>query len=424
MDKYTFLINVVKEGLYRKLSWMISAFALVHEDQDTYKSDPYPYRLIQTPTGFSFIDPDNNNELTTIVNTDGTPISSKEPLFRFKDKVTIKANTLPLIKADIETTIGILLANFILLYTPFKEKFNYINGPMSISKIETEIAKNLDKLITVEEYKLFADCAFYLTGFTQLCVYGNTRKTIVPPPGIYELRKKLLLENKDRLHDPTVVAKIEGDLISYYKDYLSDDPSKGSVSMKSAKKLFLMMGAEAGFEESPTVKVIEKSLSEGWDVKALPDMINTMRIGAFKRGAETELGGVQVKWLLRASSNMRVSGDYCGTKVGKRVLISNDNLNDLIGFSILTTGDPINVHTKEEAMKYIGKEVLIASPMYCKSKLTDYCKTCVGEKLSIKPNALSMAVAAKGSVFMLASLKAMHGVQLSVADLDLKTAFT
>lgn len=424
MDKHTFLINIIKNGLYKKLSWMISAFALVHENQDEYKKDPFAGRIVQTPIGFNFIDPYNNNELTTIVNPDGTPVSSKEPLFRFKDKVTIKANTLPLIKTDTETTVGILLANFILLYTPFKEKFSYINGPMSISKIETEIAKHLDKLVTIEEYKLFADCAFYLTGFTQLCVYGNTRKTIIPPPGIYELRKKLLTENKDRLHDPATVAKIENELMSFYKDYLSDDPSKNSVSIKSAKKLFLMMGAEAGFEESPTVKVIEKSLSEGWDIRALPDMINTQRIGAYKRGAETELGGVQVKWLLRASSNMRVSGEYCGTKVGKKVLISNDNLNDLVGFSILTNNDPIRIHTKEEAMKYIGKEVLIASPMYCKSELTDYCKTCVGEKLSIKPNALSMAVAAKGSVFMLASLKAMHGAQLSVADLDLKTAFT
>lgn len=419
MDKNTYFLNALKADCHMLRAWVISAFSLVQENPEEYKKDPYPYRLVQTATGFFYVDP-QSKELKQIENS-----VKGEPLFDFADRIQIKKGEIPNADRDLDTTIGNLLVNYILLIYPFNDHYPFITGPISVSKIEDWIARDLDRTITVEQYLKFTDAAFYLTNFTQISVWAATPKTVVPPPGIQEFRDKLLEEYKDRLHDPVVAAEIDKQLVEYYKEYIKGDPGVNFLMSKKsidtvARKLFLMQGVDARLDDGPHVNPVTRSLVEGWDVSKFPDMMDGLRAGSYSRGAQTALGGEQVKWLMRTSSNMRITQKDCGSTLGDIFLVTPNNVQSLVGFSIIENGKTVEINDMEQANKYLGKKVEKRTPMYCKLDKTDYCEICCGKNLSANPKALSMAVSEYGSIFMNLMMKKMHVSGLSVEKADLK----
>jgi hypothetical protein len=183
-----------------------------------------------------------------------------------------------------------------------------------------------------------------------------------------------------------------------------------------------MHGAESGLGDGVEVDLIQNSLSEGWDITKFPAMNNSLRAGSFNRGAETMLGGEAVKWLLRASSNMTVTQEDCGARLGLEILVDNDSIHKLPGFSVVTQDGHEKISDLEAAGKYMGKKILLRSSMFCKLEKTDYCAVCVGEKLALSPTALSAAIAEYGNIFLLLFMKKMHGSALQVARMNYKTA--
>lgn len=433
MKKEEFFMLAMRASEYRRKNWVISAFALIQENVDNYKTNPYSYRIVQTVTGFFFVDPNNNNELTKI--DDGI---AGEPLFKFSDTISIKANSVPNLSKDIVTTYGNLLFNYTVLIYAFGNKIPYVEGRTNPGKIEDLIIDRLkdnpkedsernDKDIYVDEYIKFCDAMFYLTGFTQLCTPAATAKTITSCPDIPALKARLLEENKDRLHDPAIVAKIDAELIKMDKEWMKGDPGENFLIKDKSyniirKKLYGMLGAEPGLKDGVGIDLIQNSLTEGWDIKKFPAMNNALRAGSFNRGAETQKGGESVKWLLRSSSNMNITADDCGSKIGVIRNINNSIYKQLIGFYVIVNEASILVKDEEDAKQYIGKRVMVRSPMFCKLDQTDYCKVCVGYRLSSHPTGLSMAVSRYGSVFMSIFMQAAHSKGLTVAKMDYKTS--
>jgi hypothetical protein len=429
VQKNDFFIKAIKAKAYEYKNWVISCFSITHEDKDQHKVNPYPYRVIQSPMGSFFIDPENNNEQTLI---EGYSIGS--PIFSFKDRISLKAGDLENLNTDIETTVGNVLFNQMCLVNAFGNKIGYMNKRISIPEIEDIIASKLTDnpepnsirdpvKIYVDEYIKFVDSVFYLTNFSQLCVWGATEKAITAPTGLKEFKQKLIEENKDKLNDPAVIAKIDAALVQFDSEYLKGDPSENYlISSKSRnmvrKRRFLMYGAESGFDAGVKVDPIINSLEEGWDISKMPTMINVLRAGSYNRGASTALGGEAVKWLLRDSSNMVVTIDDCGTTIGKPLLVNNSNHKRLVDFTVLLNNESKFIQDESESSQYIGKYLMVRSPMYCKLEKTDYCKTCVGKKLADNPTGLSMAVSDYGSTMLYIYMSAVHGKQLKLAKVN------
>ncbi len=436
MLKRDLFIAAMKVKCYERKPWILSAFCMIRENIDEYKNDPYSYRIVSTPTGYFYCDPEKLGELVKV--EDGV---AGQPLFNIKEQVTIGANDVPNLNEDTIVTYGNLLTNWITVIHPFGKRVPYQVGKVKVDNIEEFIlplikdtpeegAPRDEGSVYIDEYIKFADSMFFLTGLTQICVWAATPKTMLPPPGVKEYREKLLKENEGHLNEAAVIAKIDKQLVEYDSQWLKGDPGENFLlSGKSRnivrKKLFLMHGAEVGLNENTVnVTLIKNSLSEGWDTNSFPAMNDSLRAGSFNRGQQTALGGVSVKWLLRASSNLNVTEDDCGSRLGKPMTINESNVKELVGFSVVMQEGSKHIDNIEQAGAYLGKKVMRRSPMYCKLTLTDFCKVCVGDNLAANKNGLSSAVAGYGNSFVSIYLSAAHGKGLMLAKMDYNTSIT
>lgn len=428
MNKRDLFVAAMNNDCCRITNWVISAFSLVNEKNETNVT-PYLYKLFQTAVACYYWD---SEKLVKI--TDAVP---GQPIFSFTEKISLKAGELKNVFEDIETTYGNVLINCITLIYPFGSKIPFIKGRINANKLEEKILPLFtdvpadgvrdDKHIYPDEYLKFADAMSNMAAYSQLCVPAITEKTMTPPPGIIQLRDMLLEQNKDKLHDPAVIARIDAILVGKLKDWMKDDRGMGFlISDKSfsnvRRKLYLMGGAEAGMGDGTQVALIRKSLSEGWDLNDFSIINTASRAGSFSRGAQTELGGEATKWLFRASSNINVTVDDCGSTMGIERNSSPANRNRLLGFTLTPDSGGVKL-TEENIDQYLGKNIKVRSPMYCRLGKTDYCKTCVGDKLANSPTGQSTAIAEYGSTFLTTFMKAMHNSTMSLAKMKVESSF-
>lgn len=434
MLKAEFFTMAMKVGLYRQLEWCIRAFSLVDEAENEWKKKAYVGRIVQHHTGNYFV-----NEQQELVLLEDAPAGV--PPYAFAEHLMLKPGDIPNIQEETETSYGNLLWNWIVMVYAFGPKLPYQKGQVKTGKVDELILKKFEDdpvnpaqakadVVYVSEYLRYCEALDYLRSFTQLCVWAATKKTMLPPPGIEEYKQKLLKENEGHLDELATIAKIDAALVAYDAEWLKGDPGEkflgeGKSRNVVRKKKFLMHGAEVGMEDN-AVKgtLISNSLYQGWDVTKFDIMNNSSRAGSFNRGAQTQLGGVSVKWLLRASANLQIAADDCGSKMGSPIFIRNDELRKLVGFTIIDEGKQKHIADMDEAGTYLGKTVMVRNPLYCRLDHTDYCKVCLGDRLSVNPTGLSVAVSEYGSEFLNIYLALMHGKQLATEKMIPAEAFS
>jgi len=449
MNRLEFFLGAMRAGMYRHKNWVITAFAVTQENADAYKADPYPYRIVQTPTGTFFVNPENPSELLPIDET----VPGQAP-FDKAMKVQLKAGDVENLTQNVETSYGNILANCIVLVYPFGNKLPFMLGKMKPEQLEAMILPrlvddpvqngmvqagspmpaprlpNAPQEIYVSEYLKFTNAMTYITGFAYLWVTGGTEKCLLPPPGLKEFKaalfKKYNIDPKDKSFDPAVLAQIAKELKELDQEWLKGDDALnfliGSKVDVTRGKKFLMVGAEAGLGDGQNMELVPNSLAEGWDVDKMPAMINNLRAGSFNRGAETMKGGESVKWLQRASSNINIKPGDCGTKLGRVVTLVPEMRSKYLNFSAIVPGPGLpTVRLTEDVIdKYMGKKLMMRSPMYCIHSHTDYCATCVGPRLEENPTGSSSAISEFGSTIMLMFMKANHGKALLLKKYDYK----
>ena len=432
MKKQDFVLKAFQAGMFKYRHWVISVFAIT---QASDKKMKMPWSVVRTPAGVFFVNPETM-ELEKIEDA-----KVDQPICAMLDPIVLPAESFINVEKETFTTVGNLLFNCCAIIPAFGKYFPFITGSVNLHDLEAKIAKVMEDtpkdpnaprkpdVIYVDQYLTFCKSFAYLTEFTQLCTWGVTEKAITPPPGRDEFMKSLLEKYKDELHKPETSARIDKELVEFDAAYLKGDPSENFlISGKSRnvvrKKLFLSYGSEGGLGTATTGSYIPNSLNQGWDFEKFPSMMNALRAGSFDRGAETMLGGEAVKWLLRASSNIQIKDGDCGAKIGLGVHVTDETKRMLVNSYVITQNGVKLVSSPEEAGEYLGKKLMIRSPMFCTLDKTDYCSVCLGSNLSRNKNAASTAVTQEGSALMLMFMAAMHGKQIALERMDLDTAFS
>jgi len=356
------------------------------------------------------------------------------PLLNHKDVIELSKEDLPNIKTSVRTTIGICIANYILLCKPFKDKIPYVNDEISIGKLESVIAEDLSlgKTITIEEYISFVNARTFLSRLSRIFTISATEKTILPPKTIISDKKKIIEEMNKKYGDSwkkdrVKIVEFQEKLKEKYKEYVKDDPTygkflSGKVLNNAAPKKYLAFGAEVAFDNAGNnVQLTEESLLEEYpnDSKKLATMFNSSRSASFDRGNETQKGGTVAKYVLRAANSVVIDTEDCGVKVGKKVLVTENNIKMLIGRYIIISGKSILLEDKSAVEKYLNKYIVIRSPQRCLAKNNNLCKICTGKLLAEHKNGVSLVVTDISSSVLNESLKKMHNSNITLAKLDI-----
>lgn len=418
MDKLEYFLLALANNLFTKKMWTIRCFSVTAD-----KPLNIPYMLNREGNTCYFFDGEGNR-----VDITGT---YKGPLYDFREVINLKANSIPNLKVDVETTYGLLFVNYSVLVYAFGNKVNYINETIKVGKVESIIEKLLidngapnpeGNLITVDEYLKYGKAMFQLGGYSQLCVPSASPKTLTRNPETIKLRDRLLKEYKDSLDDPVIAAKIEAELMASDREWVDDDGKDFCTVSKKAfpnrKKAQILYGLESAFtEKNEKGTFVSGSLAEGLDFPTnMVPLVNNTREGSLGRGYETQLGGVKAKEAIRSSQNIKISQKDCGTKLSDPELVTSENKHKFINFYFSDkVGKPVLID-ENNINTLINTRILLRSPMICKTNHGDYCETCMGVENSRNPNGANALASGIGSTFLLEKMKKMHGSAKAVAQ--------
>lgn len=348
-----------------------------------------------------------------------------KPLFDAINTFTMEKNEVFHVGSKITTTFGRFFFNYAVWYSNGVdlEYNNEKQGPKSISGVLTKLL--LAKVIDPATARKVINAVFYVASFTALFVPTLTEKSMMNSPEVMKRKKELLEEYGEKLTDPLVAKEYEQELIAMDKAFLEGDTSKRFLDPLSSKtyeihrkKMFISIGGIPAFDAgSNKYTFIPNSLSEGWTVDAFPDICNEIRKGAYDRGKETAKGGEQTKFLLRVFQDVRITEEDCGSVQGIPIVFDEDSAKEHYGQYIVTNKGPVML-SSETAPQFYGKQVLMRSPMYCKTK-NGRCSKCAGEMFkTLNSDAIGMTMLKVGSRFTTLSMKNMHGTVIKTITVD------
>lgn len=424
VTKMEFLKMGFKNKLYLDRNWLLSVFSLASFGNKqlelvVHRGDTYTY----------YLDDSSESVITDAPKTG--------PLFNIHDKVELLFGFIGSVEEPVVTTFGNLLFNACVVDYAFGNKLGYLNNKKdaSIKRIETIVAGRLvsgnapegdkDKgKIYIDEYLRFVEGMSYLQGFNFNWCHCVSEKLLSVPPNNVALKKATVEKVGDRIGQPAVLASVYNVLDDNDKEYLKGDESSPFMNGKvrvARRKMFLIQGGEGGLEGGNIYDVSTNSLAEGIEIAKFSTANNVLRAGSLFRGQETQLGGVVTKELIRSTSNIRIIKGDCGTKLARKVLITEQNyVRQLVGNNVATDTGVVYVKDAAQAKGYLGKLVKRRSTQFCQSGGENFCEVCAGSRLALHPTGVSMGVTSIGGVLLNIFMSMMHAKELKVHSVKLE----
>lgn len=388
-----------------------SFYAITEYQEINRKPETSLYRLKVTPLGFK----DNGKKLCKP--TDSF-ILQKGNIINFKES------------KPIETTVGRFVVNYLLLADPFGDLIPYQNKTFKGAKgLETLVSNNiLSGNINASQERKYGANLLFLSSNPEYFAPSLTKKVLTTGSHIKARKKELLEKYKEEIAsgDVVTIAKIEKELVDMDKAYCKGDPSmvflmKDSYFSNIRKKLFIIHGAIPSFGKKGEYDFIPNSLEEGWTEKDFPKIVNEVRDGTHSRSTEVAKGGEQSNFILRIFQNTRITEEDCGVKHGLKMHIHEGNYKDFIERNILINGKTVSI-SPENAKSYIGKDIILRSPMYCRGKNGGVCYKCTDKRFEeTKQDTLATIMNTLGAMFSTLALKKVHNTSVSstrLKDID------
>lgn len=422
-----YLLEALNNHAYRERQWGLSVMSITRPKAD---SVVVPYQALKVNDNeWSYFDPTTNS---LIAIEDADPNFS---LFRSKDKFILHEGDLPNVDAPQETTIGRIITNCFYFMDVMGGRIPFVNKEINRKVLQKIFGDNTydddDPRATdpgnfsVSEFKKCVDNGYALTMYSTICVPTACPETMYPPKWLIVMRDELFEQYGDDMVKPEIFAMVQAQLLTAYREFLMTTPSAdffvGNKTIDDAfNKMFLGWGIERSFGGNAFIK---NSLYEGWDMKHFSAMVNSGIGASYSRGASTADGGEKVKILIRATQNIKITMDDCGTSMGIPWLITENNYKEFVDGYALTPDGTVLI-TEEYASISIGGTLIIRSPSTCRKEHGDSCMHCAGKHNSSNARGMSPAVSGIGSRLMILNLKSMHkGSKIDMVEIDLDEVF-
>lgn len=436
-----FFLLGVRAGMGRKRAWMNLLFNVVYESN-------LPRPLMYQPhfeKGEMYFYMPNSDEKIYIEDY----IEGRAPL-HFLDEFILKAGDIDNypVGPDMITTYGNVFANQMTLVETVGTAFPFQFGIFPAAKLGGLILENADDdrddgdvttphpipgKFYIWQYVKFCEHCLALPGYADGLVTSTTRASLTGNSEWFAVRDQWVRDNKDRLTDPAAVAELNVIADRMDDEYLKDDESFTYYKSKKKlagcrRKLHYLFGGESPFSDGTTVELITKSLEEGLDMDKLPVMNNSLRFGSYNRGAQTALGGESTKTIYRMVGTIRIVEHDCHTWLGTPILVTGFNGKGFIGYTYLENGLNILI-TKDNLGDIMGRKIILRGPMTCKTgrdvdKGTvgtgrNICAVCAGSDLAENPHAVPAATAGVGGRFLSVFMSKMHSSTLTTVKWDM-----
>jgi hypothetical protein len=324
--------------------------------------------------------------------------------YEVNDIITLKKNDYkpPLKHNEIQTTIGRLLVNKIIFECTGHPYINERINAKNFTNIMNELGMRVqDDDLDAETFKLCIDRGEdFRMRLSGVFNPGYSYATLRLDDDIEAYKDKLVEEYSDRLdaNDLDAVDEIYDKVLKKWSDrYEGKDPAVDwylSGAKPNARTHLAPALIMVGFK--PTVdgrmELIRSCYKDGVNKKEAVTNANVASIAAVARAKDTAISGYQAKKIATIYQAVSVTADDCGSKEGITANITKANVKNWIGQFMIENGSLVELNNKN-LDKYIGKSVVLRSPMFCKTK-GGYCATCTGtrySKLGIKNIGLTMA---------------------------------
>ena len=352
----------------------------------------------------------------------------------WSDSFQLDSSVMSIIEKPDIYSLGDIVINYLLLFKPFGNKALMFTRDLTHTQVEKYIANHLGDSIDVEtEYTiLFTDGAYMLEQLSELIVVSSTAKSISPPTGGAEYKRKIYAEAKkehgdDLGNDIRVVVSIDNKLEAFDRAFMSDDPtyqifSNDKIMSNVRKNMYGTVGAEIGMDGNLT-PIVENSLLEGLpnDNKIIASQVNSSRKGSIMRGKMTQFTGADAKTTARVLNNVKVLKNDCGVTNTRSILLTNNNFTEYINYNIID-GTTIVRLTNENISKYINTTVRVRTYLFCIQPHDKYCSVCGGRQSEDNNNIAIVLSTENNAIFTNTSMKAFHNKQLKLVDYDLDIA--
>ncbi len=347
------------------------------------------------------------------------------------DKMTIPKGYFYPDQPEIKTTVGKFLANkFMLEGSGIIASTGFIDDTMN-----KKVLSNLDNLVgelymeDLIDRKMFNgyidrrdNLGYWLNG---MLAHTISEKMLKPLDEIEKKKAELCEKYRKEIEEGNidVMTQISDELVKYAKELLKGDPGmdlydSGDLDFGNNYKNNAIIKGAVINKITNEYDFIETSFMDGIEIKDIPAHANSILAGQFPSSIATKDSGYIGKKLLALLQMMEVDerGTDCHTKNLIPITITNTNKNDNL-YTLIDEGEQLKMLTKENISSYVGKTVMMRSPMSCANP--KICSKCAGNLfyyLGIKNAGLFGVQVSHASLNL--ALKAKHNTVVDLYYLD------
>lgn len=362
-----------------------------------------------------------------------------EPNFYLDDLIVIGPAEYEGIPENSLTTTGIYLFNKYLIEE--LKVISYINHTLKsddIDKIFSVLGTALrGGLISIDMFRRFVDKFLWFLGgpMAHVISVSISRDILTLPKESHRLKDKLIEENRQKIDDgdPIISSEIEKAVCADAYERLRNVDGFALFDSDAVKfdnnykTMFVMKGAivdNIGEHESG-YKTITSNYNEGITKEDMPKISDSLVTSAYSKGHATQDAGYSGKKYISRFQNIKVGpkGSDCKSDGYDVVLLTKENMNRYL-YRYIIEGKELVLLDDDTILKYIGKEVKMRGPKYCKRRGCEYCNICFGEMPYIldTPNVGLQFNIATGNVLN-ADMKKFHDVTIKTYQLDIEKDF-
>lgn len=369
----------------------------------------------------------------TVATSDNSkhPTGKKKPAFNTYDTITVPKDTFYTGQNEITTTIGRLVFNkFILQSTGILGLIPFVDKTVdkkALGGIDDEVARlYMEDKITRAQFNSYLDhrdtLGYWLNGMLAHTISERMAKPLKEiEKKKAELCKKYAKELAEKNVD--VMTQISDELVAYAKEILKDDPgmdlyTSGDLDFGNNYKNNSIIKGAVMNKITGNFDFISTSFMDGIDVADIPAHANSILASQYPASIATAEAGYMGKRLLALLQMMELDedGTDCGSKNPIPINITSSNSKNFLYRYIVENGEEKMI-TPETINQYIGKTVMMRSPMSCKND--KICSKCAGKMfymLGVEHAGLFASQISHAALNL--GLKAKHNSVVELYNLD------